>query len=192
MTKPDATAVTQLLHRLGSGEKGAEAQLFDVLYGELHQNAGHLMRRQAKGHTLQPTALVNEAYLRLVGQQERQWQGRSHFVRVASRAMRSVLVDHVRRKQAGKRGTDPERVPLDDVAQLYEDSPLSVLAVDEAVTSLLELDEQLGRIFELRFFGGLSISETAQALEVSAATVERGWRTARSWLLVRLGEDGSS
>jgi RNA polymerase sigma factor (TIGR02999 family) len=177
------THVTQLLARLSHGDAAAAAELLPLMYGDLHQLARDAMRGQPPGHTLQPTALVHEAWLRLAGgAQGAEWSDRKHFVAVAARAMRAVLVDHARRKQAEKRGGGRERVPLDDVADLFEERVPDVLALDEALARLGAMDEELGRLVELRFFAGLSVEETARALDVSEPTVVRGWRVARAWL----------
>jgi len=149
--------------------------------------AGNAMRRQPAGHTLQPTALVNEAYLRLSDGPAEGWDGQVHFLKVAARAMRSVLVDHARRKGAEKRRVDGERVDIERVLTQVESHSVEMLALHEALEGLAEVDEPLARIFERRFFAGLTIEQTAKVLEVSTPTVERGWRSARGWMLVKLG-----
>ena len=185
---PARTQVTQLLDRIREGDAAAEGPLFGVLYEELHAIADHLMRGERVSHTLQTTALVHEAYLRLVGDREARWEGRAHFLRVAAKVMRAVLVDHARRRKAAKRGEG--RAPskaLDDLVIRYESDVLDLLDLDAALERLTEQDEQLARLVELRFFGGLTIAETADAMGVSTPTIERGWRTARARIMVDLG-----
>ncbi len=182
--------VTRLLGRLSDGDTGAAGALLPLLYDELRRVAGRLMIRERAGHTLQPTALVHEAWMRLIDAGESSsWNNRAHFVSVAARAMRNVLVDHARRRNAEKRGGDHERVPLDSVLSYFEERSLGVIELSEAVDRLQEVDEQLARIVELRFFAGLTIDQTARVLAVSTPTVERGWRVARMWLREQLGGD---
>ena len=154
-----------------------------IVYGELRVLANRALRGGRPGQTLQTTALVNEAYLRLVGQERTRWQNRGHFLAIAAQAMRRVLVDHARRRAAAKRGGREIRVTLEDVADdAAAGRDLEVLAVDEALKELEKVDPQLARLVELRFFAGLSVAETAEALGVSPATVGREWSTARAWL----------
>jgi len=173
---------TQLLNSMVSGDPAAASQLAPVLYGELHGLALRMMRDQGAGHTLQPTALIHEAWMKLVGASERSVESRAHFAALAARAMRSVLVDHARRKGAEKRGGDGERVALDTALVEFEEPSVDVLAIDEALTTLSAMDSELGRIVELRFFAGMSVEETAAVLDVSEATIARRWRVARMWL----------
>lgn len=180
--------MTRLLERLGEGDAAAEGPLFGMLYEELREIADRLMRRERVGHTLQTTALVHEAYLRLVGEQPGRWEGRAHFLRVAARVMRAVLVDHARRRKAAKRGEGRAPVgALDELVIRYETDALDLLDLDAALDRLGEQDEQLAHLVELRFFGGLTIAETADAMGVSTPTIERGWRTARARIMVELG-----
>ena len=179
----DPGEVTRLLHRMESGDEAAADELVDSLYGELRALAERLMAGQPPEHTLQPTALVNEAWLRIARPGAREWEGRTHFVRLAARAMRSVLVDHARVKRADKRGGDRVHRGLDGVLAYYEEKSMDVVALNEALERLSAMDQQLARIVELRFFAGLTIAETAPLLGVSTPTVERGWRVARLWLL---------
>ena len=191
---------TQLLQRMESGDAGAANELLNSLYGELRALAERMMADQPAEHTLQPTALVNEAWLRIArpggakhggtGEAGREWEGRGHFVRLAARAMRSVLVDHARAKRADKRGGGRGREALDGVLAHYEEKALDVLALNDALERLARMDEQLARIVELRFFAGLTIAETAPLLGVSTPTIERGWRVARLWLLREMPEPG--
>jgi len=183
----DATQVTLLLQRLSAGEAGAADELIPLVYDELRRLARHRMADQPAEHTLGTTGLVHEAYLRMAGAGG-PWEGKRHFLRVASRAMRSVLVDHARRKQAEKRGGGSRGEPLDELCAAYEERALDLVALDEALTALGAEDEQLARIVELRFFVGLENAEVAEVLGCSTRTVERGWKTARSWLGAALGD----
>jgi RNA polymerase sigma factor (TIGR02999 family) len=188
MSTSETAKATMLLRRLSSGDDGAADELLPLVYGELHALAARFMGERAAGHTLQPTALVNEAWLRLIEPAAGgSFESRAHFLGVAAKAMRSVLVDHARRRGAQKRGGALERVPLEDIAELFEERASDLLALDEALTRLAAMDAQLGRIVELRFFGGLSVEETARTLGVSEPTIVRGWRVARMWLQRELG-----
>ena len=175
-------AVTQLLLRWSEGDKAALGKLMPLVYRELRRLAGHYMRRERPGHTLQASALVNEAYLRLVDYRRMQWQNRAHFFAVAAQAMRRVLVEHARSRQYAKRGGTAQRISLDDVAVLTDQQAAELVALDDALTSLEALDARKARIVELRYIGGLSIEEAAETLGVSTATVERDWRSAKAWL----------
>jgi len=174
--------VTQLLLRWSEGDKAALGKLMPLVYRELRRLAGHYMRRERPGHTLQASALVNEAYLRLVDYRRMQWQNRAHFFAVAAQAMRRVLVEHARSRQYAKRGGTAQRISLDDVAVLTDQQAAELVALDDALTSLEALDARKARIVELRYIGGLSIEESAETLGVSTATVERDWRSAKAWL----------
>jgi RNA polymerase sigma factor (TIGR02999 family) len=178
--------VTNLLVEWRRGDQGALSRLIPIVYGELRRVASARLRHEGPEHTLQTTALVHEAYLRLVGLDRMTLHNRTHFFAMAARLMREILVDHARRKNAGKRGGAATFVDLQDVAAGSEASIIDVLALDEALTDLASFDERLGRVVELRFFAGLSIAETADALSVSPATVERDWAYAKAWLLQRL------
>ncbi len=181
--------ITRLLQRVAERDTGAAEQLFALLYGQLHSQARRAMASEADGHTLQPTALVNEAWVRMFsGEPAGSWESRGHFLNTAARAMRNVLVDHARARRAAKRGGGRRALPLDVWIGVLEGQSVDVLALHEALEQLEALDEQLGRIVELRFFTGLSIPDTARVLGVSGATVERGWRTARAWLRGKLDE----
>jgi len=164
----------------------AGEQLIAAVYAELHRQAGRAMRHEADDHTLQTTALVHEAYIRLVDQRRVEWRNRAHFFGVAAQLMRRILVDHARRRHAGKRGSGQRHVSLDDVDVAPEASTapggLDVLALDELLDRLTAMDESQARIVELRYFGGLSIEETAEVMEISPATVKREWTIARAWL----------
>jgi RNA polymerase sigma-70 factor, ECF subfamily len=174
--------VTQILRELRNGDKTAEARLIPVVYGELRRLAGYYLRSERPSHTLQPTALVHEAYIRLTGMQEVDWQGRAHFFAVAAQVMRHILVDHARAHAATKRGGDWEPVTLDEARAVSLSRPEEFVALDEALQRLSAMDARQGRIVELRFFGGLTEEETAEVLGVSARTIKRDWRLARAWL----------
>jgi RNA polymerase sigma factor (TIGR02999 family) len=185
-----AQHVTRLLRRKGEGDQGAADELLPLIYDELREKAHRFMERQPDGHTLQPTALVHEAYLRLVDREDAGWESRAHFMCVAAKAMRSILVDHARRKGAEKRGGKRQRLILDDALAHYEDRGLDLVELDEALNQLAALDEQLLRIVELLFFGGFNIEEAARVLGTSTRTVERGLKTARTWLYLHLNSGG--
>lgn len=188
--KTDTT--TALLAQVRAGDAHARERLLPLVYEELRALAERYMRGQRPGHTLQTTALVNEAYIRLVAREAQGWESRAHFMAVAAAAMRSVLIDHARRKGTDKRGGGRRRVPIEGAAILTEDPVEDLLAIDEALTRLSAMDEQKGRIVELRFFGGLTNEDTAQAVGVSPATVKREWRFARAWLYKELTGETSS
>ncbi len=173
--------VTRLLLAWNSGDEEAQRKLVPLVYGELHRLAQRYMAGERKGHTLQPTALVHEAYLRLVDKKSASWKNRAHFLAMAARSMRQILVDHARRRDAGKRGGG-RRVSLGEVEVSSEPRKIDLLALDEALVRLEGLDSSESRLVELRFFGGLTIEETAEAMGVSTITVSRGWRHARAWL----------
>jgi RNA polymerase sigma factor (TIGR02999 family) len=189
MATHPAAQITALLDGWGRGDTGALEQLVPIVYAELRRVAARQLRRERDGHSLQPTALVHEAYLRLVDQRQVHWQNRAHFFAVSAQVMRRILVDHARRRKAAKRGDDVERVALDqDVAALQPDT-ISVLVLDDALARLERVDPSLARIVELRAFGGLTIDESAHVLKVSASTAKRDWRTARAWLVRELGAE---
>ena len=178
----DAGEVTRLLEQASAGDAAARATLFDVLYRELRRLAESAMRAERSNHTLQPTALVHEAFLKLAGNQGR-FESRAHFLGVAAAAMRRVLVDHARGRNAQKRGSGATLVTvndLDDLPRAPEDIDLVVL--DDALSRLTALDSRQGQIVELRFFGGLSVEETAAVVGVSERTIKREWQTSRAWL----------
>ncbi len=198
----DPHDITILLNRVNKGDLGASDELFAMVYGELRRVAKNLMRGERTEHTLQPTALVHEVWLRLLGSAQggvselgpntgldgNQWSGREHFLRAAARSMRRLLVDHARAKRAVKRGGGNERVALDDIVAVYEEKGIDVVSLSEAMTQLESVDSQLARMVELRFFGGLGNPEVASILGVSTRTCERGWHTARAFLKKQLGE----
>ena len=172
-----------VLAAVGDGDADALADLVRVLYGDLRQMAGRMMQGERAGHTLTPTALVHEAYLRLVKQTERNWENRKHFFAAAANVMRRVLVDHARKKRAAKRGRGEAHELLDGLLVDFEDRATDLLDLDAALEKLTALDERQSRFVELRFFGGLTVPEVAEVMGVSLSTVERSWRLARAWLL---------
>jgi RNA polymerase sigma factor (TIGR02999 family) len=178
--------VTRLLDDLSAGKQQAFEQLLPLLYAELRRRAASQLRRERRHHTLQPTALVNEAFMKLVGQRSVHWQNRVHFLSVASQAMRRILLDHARTHRRVKRGGAPAQVTLDEAMLSAESRSIDVLALDEALQRLSALDERQARVVELRFFGGLSVEEAAEVLHLSPATVKREWSMARAWLHAEL------
>jgi RNA polymerase sigma factor (TIGR02999 family) len=174
--------ITTLLAAVKRGDRGAESALAEVVYGELHGIAQLQMRRERPDHTLQATALVNEAYVRLVHETGIGWQDRAHFFACASVVMRRILVDHARRRAAGKRPSAGLRVELNDWQAGEQPHMDQMLAIDEALNALAALDARQARIVEMRYFGGLTEEETAEVLGVSPRTVKRDWRSARAWL----------
>jgi RNA polymerase sigma factor (TIGR02999 family) len=175
--------LTQLLFNWSEGDAGALDKLMPIVYDELRRLASNYLRREHPGHTLQPTALVNEAYLRLVDQRQAKWQNRAQFLGVAAQLMRRILVDHARQRDAAKRGgADRQSLSLTDADSIAGKPDADLLAVHDALNELAVMDPQQSRIVELRFFGGLSIEETAEVLGVGHATVERDWKLARAWL----------
>jgi len=173
--------VTRLLIDLQQGKDGASDQLVPLVYSELHDLAVHYMRSERGDHTLQPTALVHEAYMKLVDQRNASWQNRSHFFGIAAQAMRRILVDHARRKRATKR-EGGERVTLDESVAEAPQRSVDLIALDDALNKLAALDPRQARVVELRFFGGLDIEQTAESLGISPATVKRDWTFARAFL----------
>lgn len=184
--------VTELLVQLGRGRDAALDELLPLVYQELRRIARYRMRGERETHTLRTTALVHEAYERLVDHHAIDWQDRNHFFAVAARAMRQVLVDHARRRNAQKRGGDVPHIPLEEHTPATGPPSASILAVNEALARLEELDARQAKVVESRFFAGLTIQETASALGVSPSTVKRDWRTARAWLAREIGPDARS
>ena len=175
--------VTALLLQWRDGDRAAFDRLFPLVYKELRRLAEGYMRRQRAGHTLQTSALINETYLRLIDHKNMRWQNRAHFFAVAAQAMRRILVDHARRRGYAKRGGGALRVSLDESATIVAERSAELVELDEALNELARFDERKSRIVELRYFGGLSVEETAHVLQVSPATVMREWRGAKLWLL---------
>jgi RNA polymerase sigma factor (TIGR02999 family) len=190
MSDDRPTEVTTLLGEIRAGRSGAEDRLVALVYDELHRLASGLMRGERRGHTLQPTALVHEAAMRLLRPDAlAAAQDRGQFLAAAARAMRQILVDHARRRAADKRGGGLERLPLDEALDHFAGQKFDVLAVHEALTGLAALHERQGRIVEMRFFGGYTVEEIADVLEVSVSTVESDFRKASAYLRSRLVED---
>jgi RNA polymerase sigma factor (TIGR02999 family) len=186
MPNRNSHEVTQLLVAWSEGDKAAMDQLIPLVYGELRRLAKYHMRRERAGRTLQTTALIHEAYLRLIDASQVRLENRRHFFGAASRLMRQALVDLARERGSHKRGGAAERVSLDEALMVSEQRDDALLALDEALLALADIDGRKSQVVELRFFGGLSVEETAEALEVSVETVHRDWRLARSWLLRKL------
>lgn len=178
--------VTGLLHKIADGDADAAAELVPLIYDELRKLAAHFMARERDDHTLQTTALVHEAYLRLVEQRHATWNNRAHFYGAAAGIMRRILVDHARARRTAKRGAGVQRVSLEDAPDLAGGEPEGLLRLDAALTRLGERSPRQVRVVELRFFVGLDVDETAEALAVSAKTVKRDWSVARAWLLREL------
>ncbi len=174
--------VTEVLEQLKNGDQRAADKLLPLVYDEFRALARHYLSQERHNHTLQPTALVHEAYLKLVDQTRVDWQGRSHFFAVAAQAMRRILVDHARSRQREKRGGGRARVTLDEAVALSPQKDEDVLALDEALEKLAKLDARQAKVVELRFFGGMNVEEVAAALSVSKRTVEGDWTFARAWL----------
>ena len=182
--------VTQLLGDWSGGDEGALGKLIPLVEPELHRLAHHYMSRARSGHTLQTTALLDEAYLRLIDNTRAHWQNRTHFIAVAAQLMRRIMVDHARERQALKRGAGAQKVELDEAALVTEARSENLLALDEALERLAAQDSIKSQIVELRYFGGLTIKETAEFLKLSQRTVEREWSMAKAWLYLALrGEE---
>ncbi|MDQ3806504.1 MAG: sigma-70 family RNA polymerase sigma factor [Acidobacteriota bacterium] len=190
MPTPEPQRLTQLLVAWSDGDQKALDELFPLVYNELRQLARRHMRRERRGHTLRTTALVNDAYLRLVDQRQVRWQNRAHFFAIAAQMMRRILVDHARAKHYEKRGGGAVHVPLEEAAVLAEGKAAEILALDEALQSLAALDARRARVVELRYFAGLSNEEIAEVLKVSTNTVTRDWNMARAWLYHELNGAG--
>jgi RNA polymerase sigma factor (TIGR02999 family) len=195
MSDSSQSEITRILVRLQSGEidpRAAADHLFELVYGELHRLASYLMRRERTDHTLQPTALVHEAYLRLVDASSIEWQSRAHFFGIAARAMRQVLVEHARRRAAAKREGGWERVTVDQALDLRASSDIKILRLEEVLTQLGEMDQRMARVVELRVFAGMRIKEVAHVVGVSPRTVDNDWSVARMWLTRELAEESAS
>ena len=187
MTSP--IGVTQLLMKWSEGDQTALDQLIPLIYDELHRLAERHLRHERAGHTLQATALVNEAYLRLVDERGVSWQNRAHFYAIAARRMRHILVEHARSRDAAKRGGGQYKLSLSKVDRITPRKDVNLLALDEALQRLAEIDSQKSRIVELRYFGGLTVEETAEVMGISPATVKREWSMARAWLRREISND---
>jgi RNA polymerase sigma factor (TIGR02999 family) len=189
MTTPPPHEVSQLLLDWSNGSQEALDRLMPLVYDELRRLARHYMSRERPGHTLQTTALVNEAYLRLVDQRQVRWQNRAHFFAIAAQMMRRILVDHARGHAYQKRGGGAhKKIALDEAMVVSEGRAAEVVALDDALKELAAIDPQQSRVVELRYFGGLTIEETAEVLDISPATVKREWSTAKAWLYRELNK----
>jgi RNA polymerase sigma factor (TIGR02999 family) len=182
--------VTQLLIQWRNGDRDSLDRLIPLVYDELRLIAGRFLRHERPSHTLQSTALVHEAFLRLVDQTRTDWQSRAHFFGVAANVIRNILVDHARARQAAKRGGPMPALSLDEAVAFPQDRDLELIAVDDALLSLSRFDAQQSRIVELRFFAGLSIEETAEVLQISVSTVKRDWILAKAWIYHTLSSRG--
>jgi RNA polymerase sigma factor (TIGR02999 family) len=195
MQNPESLEVkdtTELLINWSNGDKEALRDLIPLVYGELHRLAAIYLQSERTAHTLQPTALVHEAYLRLIDQNRVQWRNRAHFLGVAAQVLRRVLVDHARAKQTAKRGAGVVAISLNEERAAARTNNLDLVGLNDALNELESLDPQQMRIVELRFFAGVSIEETAESLEISPATVKRDWALARAWLFRRLNGEAAS
>ena len=188
---PSPHEVTQLLVAWGNGDEVARDELMSVVYQELHRLAHHYMQRESPGHTLQTSALVNEAFLKLVDQKNVHWQNRAHFYGIAAQMMRRILVDYARSRRYAKRGGGAREMSLDEALTVSEERSAEVVALDETLQRLAEFDPRKSQIVEFRFFGGLSIEETAEILAVSPGTVMRDWTLAKAWLRREMSPAGS-
>ena len=178
-----AHTVTQMLQEWSdSGNRAALDELMPIVYDELRRQAARYLKHERQGHTLQTTALVHEAYVRLIDQAGVRWQNRAHFFGIAAEMMRRILVDHARKRHAAKRGGDALKLTLSEAVNSSGERDLDLIAVDEALTKLASLDQQQARVIELRFFGGLNVDETAEVLGISERTVKRDWSVAKSWI----------
>ena len=182
MTSSRSSRVTQLLEKFEPGDRRAGEQLFADVYAELRALAARYMHGERQNHTLQPTALVHEAYLKLVGHTRVDWQGRAHFLAIAAQAMRQILVDHARRHRAAKRGGNRHRIALDDNLVVESSRDVDLLGLEDALTKLTKLDPRQAQMIELRFFAGLSIAEVAKVIGMSKRSAEREWTMVRAWL----------
>lgn len=183
--------LTELLRDWRQGDRTALDRLTPMVYDEIRRIAHRYMDRERQGHTLQTTALINEAYLRLLGQRQVDWNSRTHFYAVVAQVMRHVLIDHARSRLYLKRGGEAQRVPFDEATLMSTERATELMALDEALTTLAELDARKARVIELRYFGGFSLEETAAVLGVSVMTVRRDWRAAKAWLFQQVSQHGS-
>jgi RNA polymerase sigma factor (TIGR02999 family) len=188
LTRPPQHDITQLLAEWRDGNQSALDELYPLVYDELHRLARRYMSRERKGHTLQTTALINEAYVRLVDQKNVHWANRSHFFAISAQIMRRILIDHARRHLYAKRGGGAQQVSLEEVAFITPNASRELVRLDEALKSLAEMDPRRSQVVELRYFGGLNNEEIAGVLNISANTVTRDWNMARAWLYQQLSE----
>jgi RNA polymerase sigma factor (TIGR02999 family) len=189
MLSPAPEEITRLLQAWSSGDQTALKELTPLVYQELHSLAHRYLGRERQGHTLQTSALVNEAYLRLIDVNQVEWQNRAHFFAVSAQLMRQILVDFARTRKAQKRGSSASHVSLDEALEFSQEKSADLVALDDALNALVALDQRQSKVVELRFFGGLSIEETAEVLKVSPGTIRRDWRMARAWLYRELAKN---
>lgn len=183
MSQEPPSDITQLLIQMTDGNTEAVNQILPMIYSELRKLASSYLRRERSNHTLQPTALVNEAYLKLIDQKKVKWQNRAHFFGIAAQVMRRILLDHARKHTAEKRGGAAEVLPIEEeILVVSQEKSAELIALDEALENLAKMDEQKAKIVELRYFGGLSIEETAEVMGVSVPTINRQWKMAKAWL----------
>lgn len=192
MTAPSPPNLTQLLVAWNNGEHDALEQLIPLVYNELHRLATRYMGRERAGHTLQSTALVHEAYERLINLKDVSWQNRAHFFAVSAQLMRRILVDYARARRYNKRGGEWRHVPLNEAVAVFQDRRTDIVELDDALRALADIDPRKSRVVEMRFFGGLSVKETAEVLNVSPETVLRDWRLAKVWLLRQLAKENGN
>jgi RNA polymerase sigma factor (TIGR02999 family) len=192
VSEPNQADVTRMLVQLSSGDKNAVNQLMPLVYDELRRIAASHLRRERPGHTLQSTALVHEAYMRLIDQRSVEWRNRAHFFAIASRMIRRILVDHARGHQAAKRGAGAPRLSLDEAIGVPGGRDLDLVALDDSLEALSKIDPDQSRLVELRYFAGLTIEETAEVMQISPATVSREWNAARAWLFRELSRGSTS
>jgi RNA polymerase sigma-70 factor (ECF subfamily) len=192
LTEPRQHDITQLLVKWSDGNQSALDELYPLVYDELHRLARRYMVRERRGHTLQTTALINEAYVRLVDQKNVHWANRSHFFAICAQIKRRILIDHARRHAYAKRGGGAQQVSLEDVAAVTPDPGRELVRLDEALRSLAEMDPRRSQVVEMRYFGGLNNGEIAGVLKISENTVTRDWNMARAWLYQQLSETASN
>jgi RNA polymerase sigma factor (TIGR02999 family) len=185
---PSSSNVTQMLHDWSHGDREVLDKLVPVVYEELRRQAARYLKRERPGHTLQTTALIHEAYIRLIDQKNVHWQNRAHFYAISAKLMRRILVDHARSRQAAKRGGSDIKLPLEEAMITPEGREVDIVALDEALERLAAIDPQQSRVVELKFFSGMSVEETAEVLGVSTRTVKRDWNVAKAWLRREISE----
>jgi RNA polymerase sigma-70 factor, ECF subfamily len=187
MNHEETPQITQMLIELTEGNQDVVNLILPHIYDELRRLAGSYLRRERGNHTLQPTALVHEAYMKLIDQRNVKWQNRAHFFGIAAQVMRRILMDHARKHMAGKRGGNAEVLPLEEeILVVSQDKNAELIALDDALEDLAKMDPQKAKVVELRYFGGLSIEETAEVMGISVPTVNRHWRMAKAWLFAQL------
>lgn len=190
MSQESPNEITRMLIELTDGNQEVVNQILPHIYDELRRLAGSYLRKERSNHTLQPTALVHEAYMKLIDQRQVKWQNRAHFFGIAAQVMRRILMDHARKHLANKRGGDAEILPIEEeILVVSHDKSAELVALDDALQHLAEIDPQKARVVELRYFGGLSIEETAEVMGVSVPTINRHWRMAKAWLYSELAND---